>query len=156
MSDQVKLELHLVQRRITRSASGQVLRLVKGPVLRPDIRDRQGTTVSADEIQKAAYDFMARYREGDTTLGFMHKDFFDADKRFTLVESAVLDVDYTVPRAERVATDAGADEADITVPRGSWILGVLVHDDDVWSMVEKGTVKGFSIGGTAKIVPDKV
>ena len=132
------------------------MRLVKGPVLRPNIRDRQGTTVSAEEILQAAYNFMKRYREGDTTLGFMHKDFFDADERFTLVESYVLDVDYVVPRTERLGVVQETGAGEISVPAGSWMMGVLVHDDAVWSLVQQGNVKGYSIGGTAKVVPDQV
>jgi hypothetical protein len=31
-----------------------------------------------------------------------------------------------------------------------WIVGVKVHDDDVWRQVKDGTLKAFSIGGNAK------
>ena len=154
--ERFSLTLDFLQSSVTKTTDGAELRLVKGPVLRPDIRDRQGTTVSRSEIQQAAYNFMKRYREGDTTLGFMHKDFFDADKRFTLVECYVLDVDYTVPRTERLGVTQESGEGSITIPAGSWVMGVIVHDDAVWSLVQQGKVKGYSIGGTAKVVPDKV
>lgn len=148
--------MDILASRVARSADGGALRLVKGPVLRPDLRDRHGTTVDRDEICSAAYNFLRRYREGDTTLGFMHRDFFDADKRFTLVESFIVDVDYEVPRAERVEVSQGSKDGSIIIPAGSWVLGVIVHDDTVWDMVQRGLVNGFSIGGTAKVVPEEV
>lgn len=133
------------------------LRIVKGPVLRPGIRDRQGSTVSEKVIREAAHEFMIRYREGETGSGFMHKDFENRHKRFQIVESYVLDVEYVVPRTERALVDGAVPEAgadDIVVPAGSWVMAVKVNDDDVWKMVKSGTVKGFSIGGTARQVPE--
>lgn len=133
------------------------LRIVKGPVLRPGIRDRQGSTVSEKVIREAAHEFMIRYREGETGSGFMHKDFENRHKRFQIVESYVLDVEYVVPRTERALVDGAVPEAGadaIVVPAGSWVMAVKVNDDDVWKMVKSGTVKGFSIGGTARQVPE--
>lgn len=133
------------------------LRIVKGPVLRPGIRDRQGSTVSEKVIREAAHEFMIRYREGETGSGFMHKDFENRHRRFQIVESYVLDVEYVVPRTERSLVDGAVPEAgseDIVIPAGSWIMAVKVNDDDVWKMVKSGTVKGFSIGGTARQVPE--
>lgn len=145
---------HLTQ---TVTKIDEELRIVKGPVLRPGIRDRQGSTVSEKVIREAAHEFMIRYREGETGSGFMHKDFENRHRRFQIVESYVLDVEYVVPRTERSLVDGAVPEAgseDIVVPAGSWIMAVKVNDDDVWKMVKSGTVKGFSIGGTARQVPE--
>lgn len=130
-------------------------RLVKGPVLRPGIRDRQGSMIAEDVIRTAAHDFMLRYRLGETGSGFMHKDFENRFDRFQIVESYVVDVAYTVPRTEREAVDVEQGVGDITVPAGSWVMAIKVLDDDVWKMVKAGTVKGFSIGGTARRVYSK-
>jgi hypothetical protein len=129
-------------------------RIVKGPVLRPGIRDRHGTTVSADEIQNAAHTFMVEYRKGETTSGYMHRDFYKADERFRIVESYILDVDLSVPRTERAGLVEESGEGEIKVPAGSWVMAVQVIDDDVWEQVKLGIVKGFSIGGTAEVVPE--
>jgi DNA adenine methylase len=131
------------------------LRIVKGPVLRPGIRDRQGSMISEAVIREAAHDFMLRYRLGETGSGFMHKDFENRHNRFQIVESYIVDVEYVVPRSERSALDVEQGVGDISVPAGSWVMAVKVIDDDVWKMIKNGTVKGFSIGGTARRVYSK-
>jgi hypothetical protein len=35
----------------------------------------------------------------------------------------------------------------MNVPKGTWMLGVKVDDDKVWSEVKQGNIKGFSIEG---------
>ena len=35
----------------------------------------------------------------------------------------------------------------MNVPKGTWMLGVKVEDDKVWSEVKQGNIKGFSIEG---------
>ena len=131
------------------------LRLAKGPVLRPDIRDRHGTTVDRTTIRQAAHQFMIRYRLGETTSGYMHRDFYRADERFQIVECYITDVDVTIPRTERLAIDGEDGDGDIVIPAGSWMMAVVVKDDQVWEQIKSGVVKGFSIGGTADIVPDE-
>lgn len=34
-----------------------------------------------------------------------------------------------------------------SIPEGSWVLGVKVEDDEVWSQVKSGELSGFSIYG---------
>lgn len=130
------------------------LRLVKGPLLRPGIRDRQGSMVSKEEIRNALHDYMLRYRKGETTTGFMHNDFENADERFPLVELYITDMDMTYTREDRLLVKGESNrEGDIFVPEGSGMAGVLVLDDKVWKLVLDGIVKGFSIGGWAVVEP---
>lgn len=129
------------------------LRLIKGPLLRPGIRDRQGSMVSKAEIRQAAHDFMIRYRKGETTTGFMHNDFEAADERFPMVELWITDTDMTIPRTERLLVKGESGEGDIFVPAGSLMAAIKVNDDKAWDLVLKGVLKGFSIGGWARVVP---
>jgi hypothetical protein len=40
----------------------------------------------------------------------------------------------------------------IEAPNGSWIVGVKVNSDDVWSDIKAGKVKGFSVEGIFKLI----
>ena len=70
------------------------LRIVKGPALRPEIRDRQKTIISEKVIREAAHDFVARLNaaKNGTGPGFMHTDF---SRKLTIVESWITDTDLT-------------------------------------------------------------
>ena len=37
-----------------------------------------------------------------------------------------------------------------SVKTGDWLMTVKVLDDEIWEKVEKGELRGFSIGGRAK------
>ena len=116
-------------------------RVVKGPVLRPEIRDRQGTIIGLDVIQDAAHDFLARLNapEDTATPGFMHKEF---NRDLVIVES------YITERDESYELKSG----DLyIVPTGSWMMAVKVNDGKIWEGVQNGTFKGFSIGGRARL-----
>lgn len=73
------------------------LRIMKGPLLRPEIRDRQGTIIAPDVIRNAAHDFVMRLNaaENGTGPGFMHRDF---KRKLHIVESWVTDQDTWYPR----------------------------------------------------------
>lgn len=118
------------------------LQIVKGPALRPEIRDRQGTIVSADVIRKAAHGFMSAPK-----AGFMHDDF---TKKLTIVESWITDIDLVYPSETRKLDDDTVLE-EIKIPAGSWMIAMRVDDPEIWKGVLNRTFKGFSIGGRAKI-----
>ena len=116
-------------------------RVVKGPVLRPEIRDRQGTIMGTDIIIDAAHDFVARLSSKDdpTVPGFMHKEF---NRDLSIVESYITERDETYELSETEKT---------LVPAGSWMMAIKVNDDKIWEGVKNGTFKGFSIGGRARL-----
>ena len=119
-------------------------RVVKGPVLRPEMRDRQGTIIGVDVILDAAHDFLSRLN-ADTdaaTPGFMHKEF---NRDLVIVESHITDQDQSY---ELKSGDS------CRVPEGSWMMAVKVNDDKIWEGVQNGTFKGFSIGGRARLQYD--
>lgn len=120
------------------------LQIVKGPALRPEIRDRQGTIISEDVIRKAAHDFITKLKPG-----FMHQEF---DKDLQIVESWITDVDLTYPSEAR-KLDGGEVLDEVVIPKGSWMIAMKVNDPELWRGVMNRTFKGFSIGGFATVVP---
>lgn len=111
---------------------------VSGIVLQPEVVDAQGDIMSADVIKAAAYDFLASFNM-TTKLGLQHAQF--PKGKLALVES------YVAPNGIVLGAK--------TVKQGSWIMTVKVLDADLWKKVKDGKIKGFSIGGKAKVVPLK-
>ncbi len=112
------------------------LRVVSGPVLIPYKKDQQGDIVRPEWIARAAITFAERYGKAK----FMHSRPLNAK----LVENIVL------PSPLRVNGKV--------FPAGTWWIGFKIYDDTVWDLIEKGKIKGFSIGGTAtrkKIKPSE-
>lgn len=110
-------------------------KIVTGIVLEPDTVDAQGDSIPQNVIEKAAHQFLSGYNV-QNTLGFAHKVF---KKNFDLLES------YLAPQDLRIGSQV--------VKAGSWIMSVKVLNDEIWGLVKKGEIKGFSIGGRAKSQP---
>jgi DNA adenine methylase len=43
---------------------------------------------------------------------------------------------------------------EVHVKKGTWIMAVRVIDDALWESVKTGDLTGFSIGGSARRVPE--
>lgn len=99
-------------------------RIVYGPVLVPDEPDSDGDLVTAERIEKVAHSFVENYGNIDVQHSLNNVG--------RLVESYLLPMDLET------------DDGDV-VPKGSWMMGVRVTDDDAWSSVKDGTLGGFSI-----------
>lgn len=100
-------------------------RFLLGPVLVPGKADREGDVVSAENIREVAHKFTEEYQN----LDLMHT-FENVAK---LSESFVARQDLSI--------------GGTSIPEGSWVLGVKVEDDEVWSQVKSGELSGFSIYG---------
>ena len=94
-------------------------------VLEPDSEDSQGDIISADDIEKAAHEYMANYRQ----IFDSHVEKTDASP----VESFIAPVDMVV-QGEHIR-------------KGSWVMAIKVQDASLWAAIEKGEVNGVSIGG---------
>lgn len=119
-----------IETRIIKSAAKQLL---YGVVSEPDTIDLHGDIIEADEIEKAAHEYLRNWR----LVGDQHTQVADAE----VVESFVAPVDYDAPDGTRVR-------------KGSWVMVVKVHAASLWAEIEKGAYTGFSIGGQAERVPD--
>jgi len=107
---------------------------VTGVVLQPEVTDAQGDIMDAQVIRKAAEDFLAAYNRA-TKLGLMHKKF---NQDFELLQSFVAPHGLTINNK--------------IVKEGAWVLKVRVKKDQIWKQVMDGQIKGFSIGGKARVV----
>lgn len=106
---------------------------VTGVVLEPETTDAQGDIIGAEVIRKAAENFLTKFNKA-TRLGLMHKNF---GKQFDLLQS------YVAP--------SGLVINNKVVKEGSWVLKVKVKDPKIWKLVKEGKLKGFSIGGKARV-----
>ena len=98
------------------------------------LSDSQGDELSADELEKTAYEFVSKVRN----LGVMHK----AKGLGTLIESLVL-------------TKEKAAAMGIELPNGNegWWTGFQVTDPGTWDRVKKGELREFSIHGVGIRTP---
>lgn len=110
-------------------------RYVLGVVLAPEQRDSQGDIYSHDEVRKAAHEYM----ENAGNLGKQHREIVAKDK-LRIIESYIAPVDFEQDGEQ--------------VHKGTWLLGIRVVDDDLWSGIKKGDFTGFSIGGQAHRRPE--
>jgi hypothetical protein len=92
------------------------------------IVDRQGDIISAEELEKAASDFMLNSRVGKT-LHF-------GEPTTTIIHSFPMTNE--IKKAYQIES-----------PYEAWLIAVKVHDDETWAMVKRGELKDFSIGGSA-------
>lgn len=99
------------------------LRIVWGEVYVPGVPDSDGDYMSAEEIRKAAYNFMSNKR----------LDSIDVQHNNELVDGACV-VESFIAR-----------KGDPDFKEGAWVAGVYVHDPAIWEQVKKGTLNGFSI-----------
>jgi DNA adenine methylase len=109
-------------------------RFVLGVVLEPEVVDAQGDIYSAEEIRNAAHRFMEDFQG----LGIQHRDRVNGDVK--ILES------YLAPEDLVVGGTA--------IKKGTWLFGVRVLSDELWRMVKDGELTGFSIGGSARKVPE--
>ena len=118
------------------------------PVFVPDEEHGQGlvTTgnpdesdvVNADEIRKAAHDFLATLAVSDGMgVGFDHASSLP-HLQAQLVESWIekADVTYETPNGPEL------------IPDGTWMIGVHISDADLWKSVKSGERTGVSMEGT--------
>ena len=109
-------------------------RYVLGIVLEPEVVDAQGDIYSPEEISQAAHRFMEEFGG----LGLMHR--MRVDGQVKVLESYLAPVDFEL--------------AGTAIKKGTWLLGVRVLADGLWDQVKTGALTGFSIGGSARRVPE--
>lgn len=102
-------------------------RIVYGIALQPEVEDSQGDVVSADEIEKAAHDWLLKSR----LIGDSHRRPAKAE----VVESFIAPVDMEIGGQQ--------------VKKGSWVMGIRIQDPNLWAAVKEQEYTGLSIGGFA-------
>lgn len=104
-----------------------------GIVLEPEVTDGQGDIYSADEVRKAAWDWMT----ANQNIGLMHKKLVNG--KVQLVESYIAPTDMNVGGS--------------VIKAGTWLMGMYVRDAELWADIEAGRLTGLSIGGFASKNP---
>lgn len=126
-------------------------RLVMGPLLIPETIDLQNEIVSREEIESAAHNYMTKltFQKDPEFLskiglnsradqGFMHVDF---SKKIAVVESYIAPISFELNKRQII--------------EGTWMVTVKVFDDEVWNLIKAGKIRGFSIGGEARLIDEK-
>ena len=105
-------------------------KLVYGIVYEPEVKDTDGDYASAEEIEKAAHEFLPR-----AATNVEHEN---NSPDVEIVESYIAPIDLTI---------AGSDNV---VKKGSWVLVSKINDTDVLDALASGELTGYSLEGTAK------
>lgn len=103
-------------------------RLVYGIVYEPDTIDAHGDFADAKTIEKAAHEFMLKYRQIDK-----NHDFIAGVGE--VVESYIAPADMELNGE--------------SVKKGTWILTTKA-DEETWEAVKKGEFQGYSLAGVAE------
>ncbi|MGN4599642.1 XkdF-like putative serine protease domain-containing protein [Bacillus cereus group sp. MYBK245-2] len=103
-------------------------RLVYGIVYEPDVIDAHGDFTDSETIEKAAHEFMLKYRQIDK-----NHDFIAGVGE--VVESYIAPADMELNGE--------------SVKKGTWILTTKA-DEETWEAVKKGEFQGYSLAGVAE------
>lgn len=104
-------------------------RLVYAVAMEPDEKDAHNEFTTKEQIEKAAHGYMR-----SRIIGVQHEEQAAAE----LVES------WLVP--EKMALYGQQ------VTAGTWVVGIKIHDDELWKSIKGGEFGGVSIGGWARRV----
>lgn len=121
-------------------------RVVTGIILRPNVRDLQNQQVGEtnDEgesiIRKAMFDYMMN----NQVIGLMHTKFNKA--------TALNDPDYRIVECWQSRNDEYIGNEFIN--KGTWMMSAKILSDKIWKRIQKGELRGWSIGGNGKIKAD--
>lgn len=103
--------------------------IVYGIVYEPDVKDSQGDEANAEEIRKAAYQFMEEVQ----TFKVMHKG---KNVKVRILENYIAPVDFKIEGK--------------SIKKGSWVLVTRILDKKIWKAIKKGRLTGYSMAGYAR------
>ena len=121
--------------KLLKAEEGGEERFIMGVVLEPEVEDSQGDIYDVAEVRAAAHKFMEDARR----IGLMHKQMLGQGA--AILENFLAPVNFKIGGQK--------------VKKGTWLMGIRVIDDKVWSAVKSGELTGLSIGGSALRVPEK-
>lgn len=111
------------------------LQIVYGEVYAPNVGlDSQGDYMTAEEIRKMAHSFIANGRQTS-----VDKEHDRSDNQGVVVESFI----------------ARANDPDGFID-GAWVVGIHVPDYEVWNMIKKGELNGFSLEAKVQSVQKEI
>jgi hypothetical protein len=119
-------------------------RITYGVVVRPDVADAQGDTMTAAEVEAACHAFMEQLQLGaGPALDEHHARLVGSD--------GARIVECWIQREAAVWRLAMADGStrETEVKPGDWCLGVRYYSDELWEQVRRGEIAGYSPRGWA-------
>ena len=114
-----------------RKATDDELKQVMFVAMSPDETDLHGDVTSEEEVRKACHNF----NQFCMKANLFHLVETDT---FSVVESYIAPVDFIL--------------GDSQVNKGTWLVNLQIHNDEVWSMVKSGDINGVSIGALAHVI----
>lgn len=114
-----------------RKATDDELKQVMFVAMSPDETDLHGDVTSEEEVRKACHNF----NQFCMKANLFHLVETDT---FSVVESYIAPVDFIL--------------GDTQVNKGTWLVNLQIHNDEVWSMVKSGDINGVSIGALAHVI----
>ncbi len=118
------------QKQIPIAKTDEEKHLVYGVVYAPNEIDSQGDYTTAEEIEKAAHNFMKEGRVGN----------IDRHHSFAAEDGAFVAESWIIKAGDPVFPDE---------KEGAWAISVKIEDEELWEEVKKQEIGGLSIGGMA-------
>ena len=105
--------------------------IVTGIVYEPNELDSHDEFMDEETIEKAAYNFLAKYRHIDNQHNFIksHNE---------VVESWISKNDDSI-NGEKIK-------------KGTWLISVKINDSNTWSNIKNGDITGFSLAGAGTVI----
>lgn len=111
-------------------AQNEELKQVTFVAMLPDSVDLHGDFTSEEEVRKACHSFNSSAQRANLFHRVMTKS-------FDVVESYIAPTSFVL--------------GDKAVTKGTWLMTLQVHDDELWSLIKSGDVNGISIGAMATV-----
>ncbi|RTL06438.1 hypothetical protein EKK58_05655 [Candidatus Dependentiae bacterium] len=133
--------------KVAKAANDAEEQFVLGPVLIPGKFDLQGDRVSKEWIRKTAHEWMMNYQN----VGLEHAVSPDDIDGFKADVAGLMNGKIKVVQSYLTLEDSFINGR--FYPEGTWLLGAIFVDADLWAKVKSGEIRGWSIGGYAKRNP---
>lgn len=111
-------------------AANEELKQVLFVAMLPDSTDLHGDYTSSEEVRKAKESF----NKSQMNTNLFHLAMTD---KFEVIESYLSPVDFVL--------------GDKFVAKGTWLMNLQVHDDELWDLIKDGEINGISIGAMAQV-----
>jgi Putative phage serine protease XkdF len=114
---------------ITKAVNEELMQVTYVAML-PDSIDLHGDYTSEEEVRKAKESF----NRSNMQANLFHVAMTD---KFSVIESYLAPVDFSLD--------------DKVITKGTWLMTLQVHDEDVWTLIKSGEINGISIGALASV-----
>jgi hypothetical protein len=121
-----------MQKKLAKSLNEELMQVTYVAMI-PDEVDAHGDITSEDEVRKAKESFNRALMK-QNMANLFHITSTDT---FSVLESYLSPCEMTLNGHY--------------VKKGTWLMTLQVHDEDLWEMVKKGEVVGISIGAMAQV-----